>query len=280
MFKTLIRYAGGKSHALKYIYQRAPEYDTYIEPMVGGGSVFFYFKQLKPNKRYIINDIDKNLISLYRNVKNRPNEFIQETQKHIEMLNKMPGRQKHVYLDISKVSDDEMLSSVYFYLRSKTAFSGIVYGGGYSEASWQYFVNSNWQDKIKTGHLLLQSVEIYNLSYDKLLDLFLHEKNVFVFLDPPYYSNKNSKLYGKKGEVHVNFDHQKLRDYLQKHKDNFKFMITYDKSQDIIDMYKDFCNIEEYDLRYFMSSENRNIKREIIITNYRYQIDLFDQWIS
>lgn len=59
--KSPLRYPGGKSRAIKQILPIVPSFDEYREPMVGGGSVFFALFQKYPNKKYWINDINRDL---------------------------------------------------------------------------------------------------------------------------------------------------------------------------------------------------------------------------
>lgn len=65
--KPLIKWSGGKSDEIKIFEKYFPDnYDTYIEPFIGGGSVYFY---LNP-KKAIINDIHKELIDFYMSISN------------------------------------------------------------------------------------------------------------------------------------------------------------------------------------------------------------------
>ena len=61
--KPLIKWSGGKSDEIKQFEQYFPkEYNTYLEPFIGGGSVYFY---LSPPKA-VISDVHKELIDLYQ----------------------------------------------------------------------------------------------------------------------------------------------------------------------------------------------------------------------
>ena len=73
--KTFVRWQGNKSKHLKHIIQYIPDkYNKYIEPFIGSGAVFF---KLKPNK-WIINDLNKDLINIWYTVKDSPDEIIKE----------------------------------------------------------------------------------------------------------------------------------------------------------------------------------------------------------
>lgn len=65
--KPLIKWSGGKTDEIKQFISYFPEnYNLYIEPFVGGGSVFFY---LQPTKA-VINDVHTELIDFYNSIKN------------------------------------------------------------------------------------------------------------------------------------------------------------------------------------------------------------------
>lgn len=70
-FKPIIKWPGGKEKELKYIIPNAPSFRRYIDPFVGGGSVFMGIKA----SNYIINDLSDELIELYRNIEQSNSNF-------------------------------------------------------------------------------------------------------------------------------------------------------------------------------------------------------------
>ena len=78
VLKPLVKWSGGKTDELEKIIAHMPDtYDTYVEPFVGGGALFFH---LEPEKS-IINDIHPELISLYRQVQEGNGQRIYDTMK-------------------------------------------------------------------------------------------------------------------------------------------------------------------------------------------------------
>lgn len=67
----IIKWPGGKEKELKYILPNAPHFNRFIEPFVGGGSVFMGIEADK----YCINDFSSELITLYHCIKNRDSDF-------------------------------------------------------------------------------------------------------------------------------------------------------------------------------------------------------------
>jgi len=59
--RPLFSYFGGKQKVADKIIQHFPEHDIYIEPMVGGGAV--YWRNTIADK-YVINDLDKDIIKV------------------------------------------------------------------------------------------------------------------------------------------------------------------------------------------------------------------------
>ena len=93
-------------------------------------------------------------------------------------------------------------------------------------------------------------------------------KDAFIFLDPPYYTATKSKLYGKKGILHTSFDHQLLFETLQN--SPHQWLITYDNSEYIKNLYKDFYQWE-WQLQYGMTTRTNAafpLGNELLIANY------------
>ena len=78
--KPLLKYPGGKSSELPIILKFSPSnIQKYIEPFLGGGAVYFGIKA----NEYYVNDKSKDLMFLYRYIKERNVEFFNE----LEMIN-------------------------------------------------------------------------------------------------------------------------------------------------------------------------------------------------
>jgi len=81
--KPFIKWVGGKTQLLEQLDAQLPaDFDTwddvtYIEPFVGGGAMLFYMLQRYPNiRRAVINDINPDLTTCYRTVRDMPDELI------------------------------------------------------------------------------------------------------------------------------------------------------------------------------------------------------------
>ena len=69
--KPFIKWVGGKSQLLEEISEKyPPKIEKYCEPFVGGGAVLFDILNTKHPKTVLINDINKELINTYSQIKN------------------------------------------------------------------------------------------------------------------------------------------------------------------------------------------------------------------
>ena len=80
-----------------------------------------------------------------------------------------------------------------------------------------------------------------------------------MFLDPPYYLEKGSKLYGNKGDMHETFNHKNLFDILVNKKN---WLMTYNNCEYIQELYKDFLILE---LNWSYGMNKTKLSSEIII---------------
>lgn len=85
----------------------------------------------------------------------------------------------------------------------------------------------------------MKSIDIRNCDYKELLQE-LNRNDDFLFIDPPYIDVRNIKKYYRCDSD--KFDHIELRDVLENTES--KFVLTYNKNDKIIDMYKQY-NIRE-----------------------------------
>ena len=80
----------------------------------------------------------------------------------------------------------------------------------------------------------MENTKITNFDFQKVIEA--DGEDVFIFLDPPYYSATKSALYGKNGDMHKGFDHERFAEVMKNTTHNW--LITYDNCEYI----KDLCN--------------------------------------
>jgi len=264
MIKSPLRYPGGKSRSVDLISTIIPVFDEFREPFLGGGSIFIYAKQRFPNKSFWINDL---YLELYK--------FWEMTQKDVDSLidkvyewrNQFPiGKELHKFLNGNLESFNDLERGAAFFIYNRITFSGTSLSGGFSEGAFTGRFTESSILRLNEFAKVINGSKITNLDYEDLVKK--DGENVFIFLDPPYYSATKSALYGKNGNMHKSFNHIKFAEDMRNCK--HKWLITYDDSEYIRDLFS-FANIIPWELMYGM----RNVKKgadqkgkELFISNY------------
>jgi len=264
MIKSPLRYPGGKSRAIKYIAPIIPEFLEYREPFVGGGSVFVYLKQRYPHKTYWINDLYANLYHFWLHTQKNVDELIKQVQLWKNKFDN--GKDLHKYLLANIEQFGDLKKGAAFFVFNRITFSGTSESGGFSNAAYEKRFTPSSLVRVKRLATILNHTTITNEDYQILVEK--EGEQVFIFLDPPYYSATKSALYGKNGNLHKIFDHERLAEVLKKTK--HKWLITYDDSTYIRQLFS-FAYIDEWNLTYGMRNVNKNgdqIGRELFISNY------------
>ncbi|NEU78519.1 DNA adenine methylase [Nostoc sp. UIC 10630] len=273
MLKSPLRYPGGKSKAINQIVEYLPEsFSEFREPFVGGGSVFIYLRQKFPHIKIWINDLNCELFLFWKFAQSDIAQLVKEI-RHIKVKYK-DGKLLFTELasvDVKSLSDLER--AVRFFVLNRITFSGTVESGGFSqEAFHKRFTDSSIERLEKLENILSENVQITNLDYSHLLKP--EGEDVFLFLDPPYFSATKSKLYGKDGNLHTSFEHQRFAELLQQC--HHRWLITYDNSTQILENFQ-WANISEWELQYGMNNYKQSGAakgKELFITNYEVKLYL------
>lgn len=199
--KPFVKWVGGKGQLLKQLEALLPidfrERDniTYIEPFVGGGAMLFHLLQNYSNiKSAIINDINPDLTTCYRVVRDNPKELI-STLEDIQAQYysfETEEQRKEFFLSCrekfnSKQSSD-IENSVLFLFLNRTCFNGLyrVNKSGKFNVPFGRYKTPTICDAatIYADSILLQKVEIMTGDFEQTASKINGE--TFVYLDPPY----------------------------------------------------------------------------------------------
>lgn len=264
--KSPLRYPGGKSRAIKVLMPFFPkDFDELAEPFFGGGSVGLYLAQNLGLKQIFANDLNTDLYCFWQTLKTQNKALIDEIkrtrQTHTngrELYEKLLARRGENLSDFQRAVD--------FFVLNRITFSGVVDCGGYSQKAYESRFTPSSIERLKNMDSILRNFTFSNQSYERLLQN--NGKRVFIFLDPPYFSASKSKLYGKKGDLHANFNHERLCEHLKNTK--HRFLLTYDDSEFIRELYKDFYKLK-YTLQYGMNNFKQTKAKagsELLISNF------------
>jgi DNA adenine methylase len=235
-----LRYPGGKTRACKILDEVLNEhfdikkFNNFVSPFFGGGSFEFYI-QNKYNLNIIANDKFKPLYIFWNTCKTNKDVLCEKLYEKINKIN------KDEFIELRGIimnEENNLNQAIMYFIINRCSFSGATLSGGFSqEASKKRFTKSSI-DKIKD--LDLEKFNITNNNFEDFINNNITTTNL-LFLDPPYYLEKNSKLYGNNGDMHETFDHKKLFDCIST-KNNW--IMTYNNCDYIKELYKDFKIIE------------------------------------
>lgn len=235
------------------------------EPFVGGGSVFIYLKQQYPDLKVWINDLNSELFFFWKIAQNNLSQLVREIFK----IKHEYSEGKKLFQELTEVSVDklsEIERAIRFFVLNRITFSGTVESGGFSQQAFEKRFTNSSIERLEKLEYILSNVKITNLDYSNLLKSC--DQNTFLFLDPPYFTATKSKLYGKRGQLHTSFDHQRFGNEMKKCCGNW--LITYDDCHQIRDNFE-FANIREWEVQYGMNNYkqvNAAKGKELFISNY------------
>jgi DNA adenine methylase len=235
--KPLIKWSGGKSDEIKMFEKYFPKhYTKYIEPFVGGGSVYFYLNPVNA----IISDVHSELIDLYKSIGDGKGQEIYDFMKQ------SPNDENTYYKvrDEMKIND-ALDSAKRFYYQRKTCFRGMLrYNrNGKFNIPFGRYKTINYSDlKNKNYEYLLSKTEILNEGFEYVFETYNDENN-FMFLDPPYDSEFTDYGYCQFGKE----EQKKLAELFKNTK--IKCLMIIGKTNFIEELYKDYI-VDEYDKKY------------------------------
>lgn len=219
------RWAGGKFYARNLIIPHIPPHDAYIEPFAGGGSIFFAKSKALFNQ---LNDIDSQLINTYLIIRDRPQELISFLE------GEHASKERHTYYKNHFQPQNDLERAARWFYLNRTSYSGIMkkvncfwgYGDKYSMRP------ENWPRNIWRTSRKLQDVAISQYDFQQVIEEA--PSGSFLFIDPPYWNADQDKFYEYSFSRE---DHLRLRRTLLEHKDKLRFLITYDNSPEIRELY-------------------------------------------
>ncbi|ASJ95290.1 MULTISPECIES: Dam family site-specific DNA-(adenine-N6)-methyltransferase [Shewanella] len=180
--RAFLKWAGGKFKLVDALTQHLPEGDRLVEPFVGAGSVFLNTQY----KRYLLCDINQDLINLYQIVQTTPEKYIRAAKA---MFIDAKNDKEAYYLVRSEFNQtsDPFLRSVYFLYMNRHGFNGLCrYNskGGFNVPFGSYKKPYFPEEEIKAFAEKAQAAEFRCIGYEQAFDMT--EAGDVVYCDPPY----------------------------------------------------------------------------------------------
>ena len=289
--KNLLVWTGGKSRLIPEIEKRIPkdinkQYDTYIEPFVGGGSVFFYIIENYNFKNIYINDKNSDLINLYLVFKEKSEEMYDrlekldlkylslDAEKKKEMFYLMRKNYNRIKLKKGKINL-EKANLLMFLMRM--CFNGIyrVNKKGEFNTSIGNFLTRSFR-KITKEEIFaiseqLENVIFFSKNFSELEDLI--SDKTFFYLDPPYLPETDKQEHIRYTPDGFSIDEQKrLKEFIDKiNLKGGKFILSNSDTENgfFYDLYKEYV-IDKVKIKRLISGKNEFRKEitELMIKNF------------
>ena len=163
-------------------FKHLPEGECLIEPFVGAGSVFLN----TDFSRYILADINSDLISLYNIVKLRTDEYVEEARKLFTPENNHPDVYYQFRTEFNQSQDPFRRALLFLYL-NRHGYNGLCrynLRGEFNVPFGRYKRPYFPQDELYHFAEKAQNAEFHCLSYEECMELA--GVNSVVYCDPPY----------------------------------------------------------------------------------------------
>lgn len=275
--KPFVKWVGGKRQLLKQ-FRKLGLYppdgfdtskNTYYEPFVGGGAVFF---DLLPQSA-VLSDMNNELVVTYNVIKNNVEELIKSLKKH--------KNEKEYFLKIraKKVEDltDIEIASRFIYL-NRTCFNGLYRVNQQGGFNVPFGLNKNPlicdEENLRKVSISLKKVSIIHQDYKNVLRKA--KKGDFIYFDPPYYPvSKTSSFTSYTKNSFLDKEQRELRDtFFELHKRGCFVMLSNSDTPFIKKIYSELkdkkIKISKVEAGRAINSKGsgRGKITEVLITNY------------
>ncbi|MFS0788511.1 Dam family site-specific DNA-(adenine-N6)-methyltransferase [Shouchella sp. 1P09AA] len=208
--RTPIKWTGGKRQLLPILHQLVPtSYGTYIEPFAGGAALFF---SLAPEKA-LIGDINDQLVDTYHVIRDHSDLLLQELSFH-------QNQEAYYYAvrDLDRSSSFQKLSIVErasrFLFLNRVGYGGMyrVNRKGQVNMPYGHYKKANITNEqvVRQASNYLQRAEVTFVHQDFEDTLATAKKGDFVYLDPPYFSER-STAFNAYAKTFTLYDHIRLK---------------------------------------------------------------------
>jgi len=267
-----LRYPGGKGKLLAYLSDLLPndirEKGKYIEPFVGGGSVFLL---VRPSNA-IISDLNIDLIELYKGIRNYPHK-VWETFKNYPV-----GKEAYYQIRDQEYRDEPLYyrAARTLYL-NRTCFKGMWrhnpkgrFNVGYGGEERRWVITHN---NIIELSQIFKNVTILHSDFESVLENVSDDD--FIFLDPPYKPGEKQMLQTHYINGKFSYDDQvrlsiKLNEVGRRKR--IRWLMTNTSHPEICNLYKQFYVRKIPRGVSNVIGVHTNTSNEVVILNYEPEV--------
>lgn len=244
LLSPMLKWVGGKRQLLPQITPLLnKKCSVYVEPFIGGGAVLFYMQP----KRAIINDYNKELINVYRVVRDNLDELLELLKIHEEK------NSSDYYYEIRALDREPVFKTMstiekaarIIYL-NKTCYNGLyrVNSSGQFNSPYGRYKNPNIVNepvlKAVSKYFNTNAIEIHHGDYKEVLKNL--DRQALVYFDPPYMPISSSSSFT--GYTEGGFDYSQQMELKQEcdklTRQGIRFVQSNSDCEEIRELYRDY----------------------------------------
>jgi DNA adenine methylase len=263
MLNSPIKWVGGKSRLRKIIVEMLPPHTCYVEPFAGAAWVLF---AKPPSDVEILNDIDQELVTFFRVVKEKPEQLIESFEW--ELVSRAEF-ERLADLDPSQLTDVQRAHRFYYLIMAGWGgelnyprFQTSITDGGHGNRLIGAI--KTLRERLQPIHERLRTVIIENLDWRDCIDRYDRPGTV-MYLDPPYPDNGCNYAYNMRDWS----DHQLLAERLQAAQ--CKWLLSSYDIPEIHALYNGYLITQVQSssgMRVKKNSSERVINKEVLVCNF------------
>lgn len=252
--KSPLAWVGGKSKLVPTLLPLIPKHSCYVEVFAGAAWLLF---AKEPSKVEVINDINNDLITLYRVLQHHLEEFVRYFKWVLVSREEFQRLQR---VDPSTLTDIQRAARFYYLLRNAFGAKAVGQSFGVDKTSKPRLNLLRMEEQLSEAHLRLSQVVIENLPYHELIKRY-DSPTSFFYCDPPYWDCEND--YGK--GLFDKDDFTRLYDTLRACKG--KWLVSINNVPQIRELFKEYA-IKEVATTYSIAQKANKPVKELLIANY------------
>lgn len=181
--QPIIPWIGGKRRLAQHLLPLFPDHTCYVEPFCGAAALFF---MKEPSKVEVINDVNSDLVHLYRVLQHHLEEFVRQFKWSLasrEMFAWAKETPPRTLTDIQRAAR--------FYYLQRLAFGGRVDGQTFGTATVAPARLNllRIEEELSAAHLRLSGVTVEHLDWGACVERYDRPHSLF-YLDPPYWGTE------------------------------------------------------------------------------------------
>ncbi len=252
----IVPWLGGKRRLADKLIPLFPPHECYVEVFAGGAAL--YFLRPAPAQTEVLNDINGELVNLYRVVQHHLEEFVRQFKWALssrQIFKWQQAAQPETLTDIQRAAR-------FFYLQQH-AFGGKVDGQSFGTATTGPAINlCRIEENLSAAHLRLAGTYVENLPWRQVMERY-DRAHTFFYCDPPYWQTEG---YGVDFPIE---EYEQLATLMRQCKG--RVMVSLNDHPDVRRIF-DGLNFETLDIKYAVANRHGHPKTstEVVITNWQF----------